>query len=467
MRYALAIDFGSTFTKLVIADLEKKRVVHSDKVPSTVGTDAAIGMNRCFDIAKEKIGNEEFDRAQKLASSSAAGGLRMAVIGLTKSLSYMAGESAALGAGAKVVANYMGMLDENDISALENSNAEIVLFAGGYEHGNRTMVLHNAKMLSDSNLRIPIIYCGNSDAAAEIRRMMLGRGKQCFIVENMIPKLGEKNVEPVQEVIRNLFLQRITDMKGFHEVKKEFDNEFVPTPKAVLNAGSLLSVGTKTQAGFGQLMIVDVGGATTDVYSMNQNKSYRGAKLTGLAEPFEKRTVEGDLGMRESSGGVLSDEYIKEAAEATGMTEAEVKKSVALRMENHDFLPGMTAERNLDDCIAAIAVRRAARRHAGYVRESYTAKCNLFQFGKNLSEITSVIGTGGILVYNPNAAALLKEVEKSENDVNMMLPENVTPYIDSDYVLFAAGLLRETDEEAAFAIMKNSLKLCEIQGGKE
>lgn len=467
MRYALAVDFGSTFTKLVIADLENREVVHSDKVPSTVGTDAAIGMNRCFDIAREKIGDEEFDKALKLASSSAAGGLRMAVIGLTKSLSYMAGESAALGAGAKVVANYMGMLDENDISALEKSNAEIVLLAGGYEHGNRTMVLHNAKMLSESNLRIPIIYCGNSDAAAEIRRMMLSRSKQCFIVENMIPRLGEKNVEPVQEVIRNLFLQRITDMKGFREVKKKFDNEFVPTPKAVLNAGSLLSIGTKTQEGLGQLMIVDVGGATTDVYSMNQNKSYRGAKLTGLPEPFEKRTVEGDLGMRESSGGVLTGEYIREAAEMTAMTEAEVEKSVEMRMEDHDFLPSTKAEKALDDCIASVAVRRAARRHAGYVRESYTAKCNLFQFGKNLSEISVVIGTGGILVYNPNANVLLKEVEKKESDMNTLLPERVTSYIDTDYVLFAAGLLRETDEEAAFAIMKNSLKLCEPQGGRK
>lgn len=465
MRYALAVDFGSTFTKLVIADLEKKTVVHSDKVPSTVGTDAAIGMNRCFDIARDKIGNEEFDKALKLASSSAAGGLRMAVIGLTKSLSFMAGESAALGAGAKAVANYMGKLDENDISELESSNAEIVLFAGGYEHGNRTMVLHNAKMLSESKLRIPIIYCGNSDVAADIRRMMKVRGKQCFIVENMIPRPGEKNVEPVQEVIRNLFLQRITDMKGFHEVKKKFDNEFVPTPKAVLSAGSLLSTGTEKQAGFGQLMIVDVGGATTDVYSMNQNKSYCGAKMTGLEEPFEKRSVEGDLGMRESSEGVLTNEYIDETAARVGISTDEVKKSVAKRMEDHDFLPDSETERKIDDCIAAIAIRTAARRHAGYVRESYTMKCNMFQFGKNLSEISTVIGTGGILVFNPNAAALLKEIEKKENDDNILLPEKVRTYIDTDYVLFAAGLLRETDEETAFAIMKNSLKLCEAEEG--
>lgn len=80
----------------------------------------------------------------------------MAVIGLTKSLSLMAGEAAALGAGAKVVANYMGNLTEEDMRELEKSNAEILLFGGGYEHVNRTMVLHNAKLIAESDIRIPM-----------------------------------------------------------------------------------------------------------------------------------------------------------------------------------------------------------------------------------------------------------------------------------------------------------------------
>ncbi len=461
MRYAIAIDFGSTFTKLVVIDLAEKIVVHSDKVPSTVGSDAAIGMNSCFDIAREKIGTAEFEKAMKLASSSAAGGLRMAVIGLTKSLSLMAGEAAALGAGAKVVANYMGNLTEENIEQLEKSNAEILLFGGGYEHGNQTMVLHNAKLIAESAIRIPIIYCGNSDVAADIRRMMVACKKQCFIVENMIPKLGEKNVEPVQEVIRNLFLERITDMKGFDQVKKQFDNDFTPTPKAVLDAGTLLSRGTEKQEGLGQLMIIDIGGATTDVYSMNQNKSYLGAKITGLKESYEKRTVEGDLGMRESSESVITDKFLPEAEAKTGMTAAEIRKSIENRMENHDFLPDSDAERKLDNCIAAVAIRQAALRHAGYVQKAYSSGCKLFQFGKNLTEITTVIGTGGILVFNPDAASLLREVEKKEQDADILLPEKVSPYLDTEYVLFAAGLLREKDEEIALSIMKNSLRCCE------
>ena len=461
MKYVIAIDFGSTFTKIVIIDREQKKVIHSDKTPSTVGHDAAIGMNKCFDIAKEIIGDEEFAKAQKLASSSAAGGLRMAVIGLTKSLSLMAGEAAALGAGAKVIGNYIGRLGEDDVRSLEESNAEILLFGGGYEHGNQSMVLHNAEMIANSNIRFPIIYCGNSDISADIRRIMFSHKKECFLVENMLPHLGEKNVEPVQEVIRNLFLQRITDMKGFDQVKKEFDNDFMPTPKAVLGAGELLSKGTETQEGLGQLMIVDIGGATTDVYSMNQNKSFKGAKMTGLPEAYEKRTVEGDLGMRESSAGVLTGKYLTAAAEKTGLSEERIQTSIAMRMDDHDFLPNTEDEREIDDCIAATAISRAARRHAGYVQKAYERGSRLFQYGKNLTEITSVIGTGGILVFNENAATLLKEVQKRQGEDEILLPEVVKPYLDTEYVLFAAGLLREFDEETALLIMKNSLKPCE------
>lgn len=461
MKYVIAIDFGSTFTKMVIIDQENRQVIHSDKTPSTVGTDAAIGMNHCFAIARRVIGDTAFDKARKLASSSAAGGLRMAVIGLTRSLSLMAGEAAALGAGAKVVANYMGKLGDAHIRQLETCEAEILLFGGGYEHGNQSMVLHNAKKLAESQLRIPIIYCGNSDIAADVRRILLSYGKECFAVENMLPQLGEKNVEPVQEVIRNLFLQRITDMKGFEQVKKAFNNNFVPTPKAVLDAGTLLSKGTEAQKGLGQLMIVDIGGATTDVYSMNQNKSYQSAKMTGLEEPYEKRTVEGDLGMRESSAGVLMGEYLKAAEIQTGLSEQQIHASIARRMAEHDFLPDNETEQKLDNCIAGSAIRQATRRHAGYIQKAYAAGCRLFQFGKNLTEITTVIGTGGILVFNPNAAKLLKETERKPQDAEILLPEKVVPYLDTEYVLFAAGLLQETEPETALCMMKNSLKRCE------
>jgi len=460
MSYVVAVDFGSTFTKVVVVDRARKKIILSDKTPSTVGTDAAIGMNHCFEKARTVLSAEEFDEAVKLASSSAAGGLRMSVIGLTKSLSTLAGKSAALGAGAKIIGNYIGTLTESKVHDLEKSKTEIVLLCGGYEHGNTTMVMKNAEMLAKSKLTAPIIYSGNSELDKDIRTIMRAHKKQCYSVENIIPKLGTLNVEPVQDVIRDLFLNRITGMKGFNEVKKEFDNQFVPTPVAVLGAGELLNKGTTNKKGFGPLVIMDIGGATTDVYSFNENKSYQGAKMIGIEEAFAKRTVEGDLGMRESSGGVITEEYIDRVVNDLNITEEQLRKSIANRMQHIDYLPDCEMESKIDDEIARLAVHVAIRRHAGRVEHSYNKNCQNIQIGKDLSEVTKVIGTGGILVYNRDPLNIFKAIEKSESDTGALLPKRIESYLDTEYVLYSAGLLKEIDEDAAFEIMTNSIKPC-------
>lgn len=460
MKHAITVDFGSTFTKIVVIDLAEREIVLSDKVPSSVGTDASIGLKRCFQLAKTAIGQEGFKDAVKLASSSAAGGLRMSVIGLTNSLSTLAGESAALGAGGKIIANYSGLLTEEKIRTLEESKTEIVLLCGGYERGNTSMVWKNTQMLAHSRIQVPIIYSGNSVLDKDIRRILAAHGKQCFTVENIIPELGTLNVEPTQSVIRNLFLDRITDMKGFQNVKREFANQFVPTPVAVLTAGELLNKGTESCQGMGPLLIVDVGGATTDVYSFNENKSHEGAKLVGLEESFGKRTVEGDLGMRETSGGVINESYIGTVVKELEIAEDQLRRSISNRTQNIDYLPDSEIEKHIDDMIAKVAVYVAGRRHAGKVLPSYNKSCQNIQVGKNLTEVSKVIGTGGILVHNHNPSEILKVVEKDSKDRGVLLPETIETYLDTEYVLFAAGLLKEIDEDAAIEIMMKSIRRC-------
>ncbi|MFR1723241.1 glutamate mutase L [Emergencia timonensis] len=460
MKHAITVDFGSTFTKIVVIDLEEREILLSDRVASSVGTDAAIGLNRCFQLAETVIGHEAFEKAVKLASSSAAGGLRMSVIGLTNSLSTLAGKSAALGAGGKIIANYSGLMTGEKVKDLEGSKTEIVLLCGGYERGNTSMVWKNTQMLAHSSVQVPIIYSGNSALGKDVRKTLTAHGKQCFTVENIIPELGVLNVEPTQDVIRNLFLERITDMKGFRNVKREFDNQFVPTPVAVLTAGELLNKGTDSCQGLGPLMIVDVGGATTDVYSFNENKSYEGAKLVGLAEPFGKRTVEGDLGMRETSSGVMKENDVDAVISALAITEDQLREAVDNRTQNTDFLPDNELEKHIDDMIAKAAVYAASRRHTGKVMPSYNKSCQNIQVGKNLSEVSKVIGTGGILVHNPNPSEILKAVERQSADKGILLPEAIEPYLDTEYVLFAAGLLKEIDEDAAIEIMMKSIRRC-------
>lgn len=461
MRHVITIDFGSTFTKVAVTDLIARKIILTDKVPSTVGSDARIGMRQCFDLAERVLEKKNFQKALKLASSSAAGGLRMSVAGLSKSLSSLAGKGAALGAGAKVIKECTGKLNEEKARALAERDTEIILFLGGYERGNSEMLIANASMLAASDIRAPIIYAGNSDVSREIRTMMKSCGKKCYMVENIIPQIGVLNVEPTQEVIRDLFLRHITDMKGFREVKKCFDNDMVPTPAAVLAAGELLNRGTEKKKGFGNLMIVDVGGATTDIYSFNENETCRGAKSIGLEEPFTMRTVEGDLGMRENAGTVVEQEGTERFARELGISEGEVQSALNERISDTGYLPDSEIETLIDDKIASIAVGVAARRHAGRIRPSYEGKGRYIQSGKNMENIAVVVGTGGILVHNRKPHDILNNVVKiGKKDRNILLPEHVDTFLDTDYVLFSAGLLREVNEEAAFDIMKNSIKPC-------
>ncbi|MEY8365185.1 glutamate mutase L [Anaerovoracaceae bacterium 41-7] len=460
MNFAVLLDFGSTYTKVVCVDLNARRVVLSDKYPSTVHEDAGIALNKCLSAAESVLGKENLKDALKLSTSSAAGGLRIAVCGLTESLSMKAGRNASFGAGGKVVQTCTGRLTESDLAAVLAADAEILLLCGGYEGGNSALVLENAKLIRESMLHIPVIYAGNSEAAKTVRRMFQSRGKECFLAENMIPDIGKLNIDSAVSIIRDLFMSRITNMKGVGVVKKVVDGPIVPTPASVLAAGELLCRGTEREEGIGPYMLADIGGATTDIYSFAENESYSGAKKVGAPEPFAKRTVEGDMGMRESSSCLMQEVGAKIFARKCGMSVLEVEEAIEKRTKVREYVADSEAERKIDLEIAANAVGISARRHAGTCTKEFYGGCNLVQRGKNLSEIRKIIGTGGILVNNGKAAAekILKNAELCEKEKNtVLLPERLETLVDEDYIFFAAGLLRAYDEDTALAIMKESI----------
>lgn len=458
LKYAVLVDFGSTYTKMVLADLEGKRLVTNTKVPSTVHEDAQIGLDQCFDVAKRAIGEDAFQASLKLATSSAAGGLRMAVVGLTKTLSNEAGRNASFSAGAKIVCNASGILTKRDLDEMESAKAEILLLCGGYERGNTSGVLKNAEILAESALTIPVIYAGNSFAAWNVRRIFASHGKECFLAENIIPDVGRLNTEPTAEIVRELFMHRITNMKGVGTVQGEMDASILPTPLAVLRAGELLSRGTAKEAGLGPIMMADVGGATTDIYSYIENKCYAGARCVGTPEPFVKRTVEGDMGMRESSVNLLRELGKENFCAMCGETADFVEAAIEKRITQTKYLADDEREKALDHMIACCALDISARRHAGYIEKEYSDGLRLVQHGKNLTEIRAVVGTGGIIVNEEDPEDILRRVFVKKPELGkVLLPEETDILIDGDYVLFAAGLLREYDEEAALAIMKKSL----------
>ena len=460
MDYAVLLDFGSTYTKAICVDMNKQTVLLTTKVPSTVHVDAEIALQQCFDAVKERIGARAFENALKLSTSSAAGGLRIAVSGLTESLSIEAGRNAGFGAGGKVVYKASGILTNDDIENIEKANAEILLICGGYEGGNTELVLKNVETAAGSSLNIPIIYAGNSALAKDVRTLLFSGGKECFIAENMIPDIGKLNIESTVEIIRNLFMTRITNMKGIGKVKTFLNGPVIPTPAAVLDAGTLLYQGTEKSEGIGPYMMVDIGGATTDIYSFIQDTVCNGAKQIGSPEPESKRTVEGDMGMRESSLSVLKEVGEENFAQKCGLSCEYIEKAIAERMDCHEYLADGPEEKKIDETIARAAVRISARRHAGVVTRELCDGYKAVQRGKNLQGITTVIGTGGILVNNDKetACSILKNVNKDAEDKTMhLLPECAEPRIDKDYVFFAAGLLSQYDKETALKIMKNSI----------
>lgn len=450
-RYSVLVDFGSTYTKMAVADRAERRIVTTAHVPSTVATDASLALSECYRAAEEAIGHEEFSKASKLASSSAAGGLRMAVTGLSRSLSIQAGRSAAFGAGAKILKTCSGLLSDKDIDELQSLPIEILLITGGYDHGNLTMLLANCEKLAASSIHVPMVFAGNCDAAKDVRRMLTFSGKEFYIVPNIIPTVGKVSSKPVEEIIRNLFLSRIINMKGLDKVTGLLDKVVMPTPKAVLSACELLSLGPHNKGGLGELIAVDVGGATTDIHSCAEPRSYEGAKLLGAENSYTQRTVEGDLGMRESS-----DTLLKEA----GAFKKDIQPVIDRWHEKHEALPETELEAEADRYLAENAVKISARRHAGKLEPTVGSSIKYIQRGKDLTKVRTVIGVGGPLVYSGYGKELLKGVLRDPSvEPHVLLPADARFLLDEDYIFFAAGLLREFDEDTAFEILLKSLRI--------
>lgn len=459
MKNAILIDFGSTFTKAVAVSLTEQRILFTARFPSTVKSDARIGLFQCLDGAKQALGEKSFEGAAKLASSSAAGGLRMAVVGLSKTLSITAGRNTAFGAGAKILKTLSGKITPEDAESMVGLNVEIVLFCGGYEKGNTSLMLHNAEVLANSGIKVPVIYAGNSYIAREVRGQFVRAGKECFIVKNIIPNVGELDTVAAEEIIRDVFMKRIVNMKGLDQVNGILDGVLMPTPAAVLSAGELLSKGWGKSPGLGPMMMVDIGGATTDIHSYAHQTPYPGAKIVGAGETYTRRTVEGDLGMRESADSLAEEIGWERLSQKSGLPVDRLKKAIGHRGQEPGYLADSAAEKKIDRILACEAARISARRHAGILEHVHSGSCKLVQKGKNLTAAGCIVGTGGPIIHSENPREILQGVlGDRQREPDILLPEKARFFLDGDYVLYAMGLLKEIDPQKALEIMKKSIK---------
>ncbi len=465
---ALLIDFGSTYTKLRAVDLENRSLLGSGQGPSTVVSDITIGMQAALGDLEEQLGQLP-DFRYRLASSSAAGGLKMVTVGLVKELTAEAARFAALGAGARLVDTFAYQLSKRDMASIIGHAPDIILLAGGTDGGNSEVILHNAQTLADSKLACPIIVAGNRSAVDDVEEILRDADKDVRVTENVMPSLGTLEIEPARAAIRNVFIERIVHAKGLDRAHDFFDELLMPTPAAVLEAAKLLSDGPHGRGGLGPLLVADIGGATTDVYSVADGEPTEGRILQqGLPEPFAKRTVEGDLGMRHNAGEIIEAAGKDAVAALAGTTPTDIDALLDQIADDSGRLPDGEEERAFDAALARCAIRIAVTRHAGTVEIVHTVNGPVAaQRGKDLSPVATVIGTGGALVYGRNPSSILSGCLYNEDEPGSLRPRDPELLVDKNYLLYAAGLLAEAEPEAAFNFARASLEPVSQKSAKE
>jgi uncharacterized protein (TIGR01319 family) len=458
MSLALLIDFGSTFTKILAADLASEEIVAYTQSRTTVDTDIMVGLRNAFELLPAPLKNRPFEC--KLASSSAAGGLGMVTIGLIPELSAEAARRAALGAGAKVIKVYSFRLSAKELQELEGLAPDILLLAGGTDGGNTEVIIENARQLAQSGIHCPIVIAGNKVAGDEVNSILSSAGKTTLIADNVMPEVNVINVEPARAMIRKVFIERIIEAKGLKKAEDFVEGILMPTPTAVLRAAQLLSQGTASERGLGDLVMVDIGGATTDVHSIGMgNPIQAGVVRKGLPEPLAKRTVEGDLGIRYNARSILKlcgqDQIMKNAC----LPHSELSHKLESLSHNVDFLPQSPQDLDLDFALASCAAKAAMERHAGNIETLWGPQGQFYlQYGKDLTGIEYLIGTGGIFIHHPRAAAVLQQTLFSQEEPFSLRPRNPALYTDAQYCLYAVGLLADRFPDQTFRIARKYLK---------
>lgn len=455
----LLVDFGSTYTKLTAVDIENEEIIATAKDITTIENDIMIGFNNAYKKLQEKLQGKSVNFIKKLACSSAAGGLKMIAVGLVPELTAEAAKRAALGAGARVLNVYSYELTSSEIEEIRSSKLDIILLAGGTNGGNKDCIVHNAKILGDSGIKVPIVVAGNKVALDNVEEILRDKGMFYRITENVMPKLNVLNVEPAREEIRKIFMEKIVEAKGMKDAENYISGILMPTPAAVLKAAKVLSEGTDKEEGIGDLVVIDIGGATTDVHSLADGEpSKPGVTIRGLQEPFAKRTVEGDLGMRYSAVALREAATTRKIQKYLNNKSVDVEAECKYRVENIRMIPTTEEEIKFDEAMAKAATEIALQRHTGVLETLYTP-CGVIhsQEGKDLLEVKYLIGTGGVLVHSEHPAEILRAGTFDEASPTYLKPINPEYLLDKTYIMSAMGLLAEEYPDMAVRIMKKYL----------
>ena len=457
MKY-LTADFGSTYTKLTAIDASKKEIVGTSAAFTTIDTDVMEGYNLALKRLEDEIGEFKYD--ELICCSSAAGGLRMVALGLVPELTAKAARMAASSAGAKVIKTYSFEISKAEQNEIYTINPDLVLLCGGTDGGNKEVIISNAKKLCEIDRNFSTIVAGNKSALGEVEAVFTESSKDFVITENVMPEFNKLNIDPAKQKIKELFISKIIDAKGLNKVQRMTNHEIIPTPLAVLNGCELFSKGTKTTKGIGELIAIDIGGATTDVYSISAGTAtFDNVMIKGLPEPYSKRTVEGDLGMRYSLSPLAEETDLDALAAEIDVEVSDILNWIKVCKESPSILANKGSKhQKIEEGLAKSALKIAVERHTGRVETTFTPFGEMFVVtGKDLTEVEYVVGIGGVLVNSTNSTDILKGAQADKQNLVSLKPKHPKFLLDRKYIFGSMGLLSEVDADLALAIMKKEI----------
>ena len=488
LRSILATDCGSTTTKAILIEFidGEYRLTHRGEAPTTVEApfeDVTRGvLNATMEVeelsGRKILDGDNISTPQKgdsgvdiyISTSSAGGGLQMMVAGVVKSMTGESAERAALGAGSivmDVLASNDGRKPHEKITRIRQLRPDMILLSGGIDGGTTKHVIELAEILAAANpqprlgqdYKLPVIYAGNKKATSDIERT-LGELTDLDITENIRPVLEQENLKPSRDKIHDLFMEHVMQQApGYKKLMSWTDAPIMPTPGAV---GALIEMVAKKENI--SVVGVDIGGATTDIFSVFQ-------------EQFN-RTVSANLGMSYSICNVLAEASLPNVLRWVpfDIDEKELTNRIGNKMIRPTTVPQSLEELVIEQAIAREALRLSFVQHKAFavnlkgVQKERTISDAFEQSDSGQSlvdmmELDLIVGSGGVLSHAPRREQSAKML------IDSFLPEGITSLaVDSIFMMPQLGVManienKEIAEQARVAALEVFEKDCLIRLG--
>ena len=478
LQSILATDCGSTTTKAILIELVngEYRLRFRGEAPTTVEApfeDVTRGVlnavmeveelsNRTLLDGDQIITPQQGDKGVDIyvSTSSAGGGLQMMVAGVVKSMSGESAERAALGAGSivmDVLASNDGRKPHEKITRIRQLRPDMILLSGGIDGGTIKHVVELAEILKAANpqprlgsdYKLPVIYAGNNKASDEINKT-LGKQMDLTLVENIRPVLERENLNPSRDKIHDLFMDHVMQQApGYKKLMTWTDAPIMPTPGAV---GSLIEmIAAKEDI---TVVGVDIGGATTDIFSVFQGQF--------------NRTVSANLGMSYSICNVLAEATLENVLRWVPfeIDEKELTNRIGNKMIRPTTVPQSMEELKIEQAIAREALRLSFIQHKSFavnlkgVQKERTISDAFEQSESGLSlvdmmDLDLLVGSGGVLSHAP------RREQSTRMLIDAFQPEGITQLaVDSIFMMPQLGVLANIDQkELAESARKAALEV--------